>query len=124
MTRTYKQPLNRQHGVLPVFFIFLFYFVSLSAHSEEVTTAESFPEINDQVMLRGVASTAFRAPTVDELFGGESPSFEQITHDASSHSQAEVTVGGNALLTPEEADIMTLGVVLEPDFIPGLSLTA
>lgn len=80
-------------------------------------------KINDQVMLRGVASTAFRAPTVDELFGGESPSFEQITHDASSHSQAEVTVGGNALLTPEEADIMTLGVVLEPDFIPGLSLT-
>ena len=80
-------------------------------------------KMNDQVMLRGVASTAFRAPTVDELFGGESPSFNQITHPASSHSQAEVTVGGNELLTPEEADIMTLGVVLEPEFIPGLSLT-
>jgi outer membrane receptor protein involved in Fe transport len=80
-------------------------------------------KINDQVMLRGVASTAFRAPTVDELFGGKSPSFNQITHPASSHTQAEVTVGGNELLTPEEADIMTLGVVLEPDFIPGLSLT-
>jgi len=80
-------------------------------------------KINDQVMLRGVASTAFRAPTVDELFGGKSPSFNQITHPASSHTQAEVTVGGNELLTPEEADIMTLGVVLEPDFAPGLSLT-
>ena len=80
-------------------------------------------KVNDQVMLRGVASTAFRAPTVDELFGGESPSFNQITHKASSHTQAEVTVGGNELLTPEEADIMTLGVVLEPDFLPGLSLT-
>ncbi len=80
-------------------------------------------KINEQVMLRGVASTAFRAPTVDELYGGESPSFEQITHPASTQTQAEVTVGGNALLTPEEADIMTLGVVLEPDFMPGLSLT-
>ena len=80
-------------------------------------------KMNDQVMLRGVASTAFRAPTVDELFGGESPSFNQITHPASAHTQAEVTVGGNAFLTPEEADIMTVGVVLEPEFVPGLSIT-
>jgi outer membrane receptor protein involved in Fe transport len=80
-------------------------------------------KMNDQVMLRGVASTAFRAPTVDELFGGASPSFEQIKHDATEQTQAEVTVGGNQLLTPEEADIMTLGVVLEPEFVPGLSLT-
>ncbi len=80
-------------------------------------------KINDELMLRGVASTAFRAPTVDELFGGASPSFEQIVHPASSTTQAEVTVGGNPLLTPEEADIMTAGIVYEPSFIEGLSLT-
>ncbi|SQH76119.1 TonB-dependent receptor [Shewanella benthica] len=79
--------------------------------------------INDQIMLRGGSSTAFRAPTVDELFGGKSPSFEQVQHPASEQDQAEVTTGGNPLLTPEEADITTVGVVIEPSFIDGLSLT-
>lgn len=80
-------------------------------------------KINDEVMVRGVTSTAYRAPTVDELFGGESPSFDQIKHPATEQTQAEVTVGGNPLLTPEEADITTVGVVYEPSFIEGLSLT-
>ncbi|WP_286263598.1 TonB-dependent receptor plug domain-containing protein [Thalassotalea atypica] len=80
-------------------------------------------KMNDQVMLRSVASTAFRAPTVDELFGGASPSFEQVKHPATTQTQAEVTVGGNPLLTPEEADIFTLGAVIEPEIIDGLSLT-
>ena len=77
--------------------------------------------VNDSLMFRGVASTAFRAPTVDELYGGASPSFDQITHAATDQDQAEVTVGGNPLLTPEEADTFTAGVVFEP--IDGLSLT-
>ena len=80
-------------------------------------------KMNDQVMIRGGASTAFRAPTVDELYGGRSPSFEQVQHPASTQDQAEVTTGGNPLLTPEEADIFTVGVVIEPEFLDGLSLT-
>jgi iron complex outermembrane receptor protein len=79
--------------------------------------------MNDEIMFRGGRSTAFRAPTVSELFGGKSPSFEQVQHPSSTQEQAEVTVGGNPLLTPEEADIMTVGVVLEPSFVEGLSLT-
>jgi iron complex outermembrane receptor protein len=79
--------------------------------------------MNDEIMFRGGRSTAFRAPTVSELFGGKSPSFAQVQHPASAQDQAEVTVGGNPLLTPEEADIMTVGVVLEPSFVEGLSLT-
>ncbi|MCE9684963.1 TonB-dependent receptor [Shewanella sp. AS16] len=79
--------------------------------------------MNDQIMIRGGRSTAFRAPTVDELFGGKSPSFEQVQHPASQQDQAEVTVGGNPLLTPEQADITTIGLVLEPSFIEGLSMT-
>lgn len=71
-------------------------------------------------MFRSVASTAYRAPTVDELFSGKSPSFEQVVHPA-SQDQAEVTVGGNSELTPEEADILTLGVVFEP--VDNLSVT-
>ncbi|AZG36734.1 MULTISPECIES: TonB-dependent receptor [Shewanella] len=79
--------------------------------------------MTDDLMFRGGRSTAFRAPTVDELFGGKSPSFNQIVHPASEQSQAEVTVGGNELLTPEEADITTAGLVYSPSFVDGLSLT-
>ncbi|MEN8615821.1 TonB-dependent receptor [Shewanella baltica] len=80
-------------------------------------------QVYDDLMLRGNLSTAFRAPTVSELFGGKQPSFEQITHPASSQTQAEVTVGGNPLLTPEEADIKTVGFVYSPSYVDGLSLT-
>jgi len=79
--------------------------------------------LNEQFMFRSVVSTAFRAPTVDELFGGASPSFDQVKHAATEQTQAEVTVGGNPLLTPEEADILTVGFVFEPTAIEGLSLT-
>ncbi|KAF7767559.1 hypothetical protein PCIT_a4517 [Pseudoalteromonas citrea] len=79
-------------------------------------------KVNDEFMFRGVSSTAFRAPTVDELYGGNSPSFEQINH-ALLDSQAEVTVGGNDQLTPEEADTLTAGLVYEPQWLQGLSMT-
>ncbi|KPZ70476.1 MULTISPECIES: TonB-dependent siderophore receptor [Shewanella] len=77
----------------------------------------------DDLMIRGGQSTAFRAPTVSELFGGKSPSFDQIVHPATDQTQAEVTVGGNPDLTPEEADITTIGLVYSPSFVEGLSLT-
>ncbi|UJF20422.1 TonB-dependent receptor [Shewanella sp. OMA3-2] len=77
----------------------------------------------DDLMIRGGRSTAFRAPTVSELFGGKSPSFNQIVHPATDQTQAEVTVGGNEMLTPEEADITTLGLVYSPSYVEGLSFT-
>lgn len=77
----------------------------------------------DDLMIRGGRSTAFRAPTVSELFGGKSPSFNQIVHPATEQTQAEVTVGGNEMLTPEEADITTLGLVYSPSYVEGLSFT-
>lgn len=80
-------------------------------------------KVSDEIMFRSVRSTAFRAPTVGELFGGKSPSFDQIVHPATTQTQAEVTVGGNELLTPEQANILTVGTVIEPSFIEGLSLT-
>lgn len=79
--------------------------------------------VDEQLMIRAGRSTAFRAPTVDELYGGQSPSFEQVQHPASEQDQAEVTTGGNPLLTPEEADITTIGIVAAPNFVEGLSIT-
>jgi iron complex outermembrane receptor protein len=80
-------------------------------------------KINDQLMLRGVASTAFRAPTVDELFGGTEISFDDVSHPSTDQEQAAVTVGSNSDLGPEEADTFTAGIVFEPEAIEGLSLT-
>ncbi|SHH27537.1 TonB-dependent receptor [Ferrimonas marina] len=78
--------------------------------------------VYDELMLRGVASTAFRAPTVNELYAGKSPDFDFITYPG-AQDQALVTRGGNEMLTPEEADILTLGLVYEPQWLPGFSAT-
>ncbi len=77
---------------------------------------------NDELMFRSVVSTAFRAPTVSELYSGNSPSFENVTYPG-AQSQAEVTVGGNDQLTPEEADTLTAGIVYEPEWFEGFSMT-
>jgi outer membrane receptor protein involved in Fe transport len=37
--------------------------------------------------------------------------------------QANITVGGNINLSPETADTWTVGVVLQPNFLPGFSLS-
>ena len=79
-------------------------------------------KLNDQLMARSVVSTAFRAPSVDELYGGASPSFEQVVYPG-AQDQAEVTVGGNEMLTPEEADTFTVGLVYEPNWLEGFSAT-
>lgn len=42
---------------------------------------------------------------------------------APAAGQINQTTGGNPLLGPEVADSFTAGVVLEPNFVPGLSLT-
>ncbi|GAB0111587.1 TonB-dependent receptor plug domain-containing protein [Pseudoalteromonas distincta] len=78
--------------------------------------------VNDELMLRGVRSTAFRAPTVAELYSGDSPSYEQVNFPG-AQDQAEVTVGGNDQLTPELADTVTVGVVYEPEWFEGFSMT-
>ncbi len=78
--------------------------------------------VNDELMLRAVRSTAFRAPTVYELYAGKSPSFEQIGFPG-AQAQAEVTVGGNDQLTPELADTVTAGFVYAPEWFDGFSMT-
>ncbi|SQH76553.1 TonB-dependent receptor [Shewanella benthica] len=82
--------------------------------------------MTDDLMLRSVASTAFRAPSVDELYSGNSTSFDNITHPVTGEKryQAEITRGGNENLTPEEADTFTVGFVYAPSYLDGFSVTA
>ena len=104
----------------------------------------------DSLKLRATAGTAFRAPTIKELFDGlgdSAPTYYDpcdISDYASNHGGDGVTeiapgcpavanrtdtqtrslIGGNKALTPETADTYTAGFVFTPDFGDGdLSLT-
>jgi outer membrane receptor protein involved in Fe transport len=98
------------------------------------------------VTLRATYSTAFRAPTVSELFAGTSDSFllaadpcsdreqgsavdaacdaQGVPDDLSDErAQQRTLVGGNPALDPETANIFTVGVVLEPRFLKDVTAT-
>ena len=99
-------------------------------------------QINDWVRIRGNVSTAYRAPSVTDLFSGGVQSFDFFTDicEASTSgivptdnawqnclldgldpatfsqlsSQYPVTAGGNPNLDPETADTITYGIVFTP----------
>lgn len=100
--------------------------------------------VNDELMIRGTFSEAFRAPALTELFLGNSDSFPTLTDPcnggaagnpglpgcagipatyAQPNSQIRITVGGNANLQAEEAESMTYGFVYSPEWAEGLSMT-
>jgi iron complex outermembrane receptor protein len=104
------------------------------------------------VTIRGTYSTALRAPDVGDLYGGTADSYDFITDpcrtlnaassatlvaQCTAHGGWTVANGGsgdfagqmlvkyasNAELKPETAKIITAGVVVEPRWVPNLSLT-
>jgi iron complex outermembrane recepter protein len=105
------------------------------------------------ITLRGTFSTAFRAPSVSELYSGQADDFPAVTDPCSGDSQAGTNrpsgtpldaaclaqgvpnnffddskqlrsrVGGNPDLDPETAKIFTAGVVLEPRVLKDFSIT-
>lgn len=82
--------------------------------------------LSDAVRFRGTVSRDIRAPNVNELFGGRS--FVPATLlDPNFNNQAffgiPVVGGSNPSLNPEQATTKTLGVVLQPGFLPGLGLS-
>jgi len=105
--------------------------------------------ITDELKLRATQSTAFRVPSIPELFGGVSEgqlttadpchnwSLQSPTSNIYLNCQAagvpmgyvqignviRTTVGGNPDLLPEDADTFTVGLVWEPAFASGLSVT-
>ena len=79
--------------------------------------------ITDGLMFRAVAATGFRAPSVSELYGGNSGSFDYLTDpwDNEQDSQILVNYTSDADLKPEESESFTAGVVWE--ITEGLSTT-
>ena len=81
------------------------------------------------VRFRGTVSRDIRAANISELFSG--PSFGQSNlidpfQPANSPNRLPLVYTrpqGNPDLTPEEADTRTIGVVVQPTFLPGLSVS-
>jgi len=101
-------------------------------------------EVNDQLTLRSVVSTAFRVPTISEREGSTNQE-NLITIDPcdgaagviATNCQADgvppgfvqngttilTGVGGNPAVGPEDADTLTFGVVFQPEFLEGFTAT-
>lgn len=109
-------------------------------------------DINEQLKLRGGYSVAIRAPNLDELLSPTSAGFRPVTDPCvaennpsaatrqlcveqgvpasvidtlvdSPRSGYDLITGGNPNLSEEEADTMTVGFVLTPTMLPGLSVS-
>src|SRR5207302_11501867 len=97
------------------------------------------------ITLRSTYSTAFRAPSISNLYTGQLESFFEGVQDpcagpldpASARAKscglaanngaepgAILRYGGNPDLKPERATVFTAGVVLEPRFVPNFTVTA
>ncbi len=77
----------------------------------------------DGVRLRGTVSRDIRAPNVPELFAGTVQNTGSVIENGVTVPIIQVT-RGNASLKPERAKTYTAGVVLTPNFAPGLTFSA
>src|SRR5713101_699319 len=94
------------------------------------------------VTVRGTYSTAFRAPSISDLFLGQSDNFPNVQDpcrnlasappncftqgvqgNGDDQTQLRSRVGGNPALRPETAKTFTIGLVLEPTMIKNFSVT-
>jgi iron complex outermembrane recepter protein len=99
--------------------------------------------VNDELTLRTTVSEAFRAPSVPELYAGQSTGYPQASDPCASNPtqfcvadgvpaggynnagliQLPTLYGGSSALLPEQADTFTAGFVYQPGFVQGLSVT-
>jgi len=83
----------------------------------------------DDLLVRVARSRDIRAPNIFEL---RTPPVSTITNQSFTRGidggpagqvSTQQLIGGNADLQPEKADTFTVGAVLTPSFVPGLSLS-
>jgi iron complex outermembrane receptor protein len=81
--------------------------------------------VNDTVRFRGTTSVDIRAPTLNDLFSptvsSSGPFLDPLTNF--NPGGVQTLSGGNPALVPEASRTYTGGVVLTPDFIPGLTMS-
>ena len=76
----------------------------------------------DGLRFRATRSRDIRAPTLVELYQGAQPSQQLVAdaHTGLNQGYLQIT-SGNPALKPEKADTTTLGVVIKPAFLRGLT---
>ncbi|MCS6181409.1 TonB-dependent receptor [Shewanella sp. PP-He15 brown] len=79
----------------------------------------------DDLMIRGVAATGFRAPSVSELYGGNSGSFDYLDDPWGNAQDPQILVNrtSDPDLKPEESESYTAGLVYSPSYVDGMSVT-
>ncbi|GGF77554.1 TonB-dependent receptor domain-containing protein [Alteromonas lipolytica] len=83
----------------------------------------------DSVRVRATASRDIAAPTLTQLFASPDPFFGQFidTHLDGTPDEQNITPlyvrSGNQQLDPEEADTLSIGIVLQPEAVPGLTMS-
>ena len=82
-------------------------------------------EATDELMLRAVAATGFRAPNVSELYGGNTGSYDYLDDPWGNEQDPQILVNytSDSNIQPEESESFTAGFVLSPSQIEGLSMT-
>lgn len=78
------------------------------------------------IRIRAARSRDIRAPNLYDLFGGITQSSAQFNDPFRGNllTQGALTISqGNPSLKPERGDTTTAGVVLQPRFVPGLTLS-
>ncbi len=73
------------------------------------------------IRLRGLQSRDIRAPNLSELFSPPQGLNGSFTNEFTGQTQQQIISvnAGNPLLKPERASTTELGIVWQPDFIPG-----
>ena len=78
--------------------------------------------ITDAIRVRGTMSFDIRAPNLNDLYAPTNISSTGFNDLLTAGNQStQLVAKGNATLKPEVAHTYTLGVVLTPDFAPGLT---
>ena len=81
-------------------------------------------QIDDNIKFRGTWSLDIRAPLISDLFSPGVVGISQVQYPVGSPSyQVLGAQGGNPNLQPEKAVTTSIGVVLTPQFIPGLNIS-
>jgi iron complex outermembrane recepter protein len=126
------------------------YFDYSNFGSDTVWAAGINWQVIPDVRVRAKAGTAFRAPTITDLFGGGTVSFDFFVDPCVAgapervpgsnvdqncaldgvpatatqlSSQYAVLSGSNPNLEPETAETQTIGIVVTPSFLPGLAVS-
>lgn len=103
------------------------------------------------LLVRGTYAQVFRAPQIGDLFGGQTASSDSFTDPCNRYGSAQnprspqrdiacrnvptngnfqqtdtqlsAILGGNPNVGPEEGEVITIGFVYSPEYLPGASAT-